>query len=152
MTCVHSTQQITPIKYSVTKKRKLDAVATDSEIAQMRSVVGSLGWIARQCRPDLSYSVSKGQGAVTRATIKDLKETNLAVEQAHEYSKAGLYFSADAISWLTAMVVTASDASFAQETIITPDGKELPHRTQKAFMVLLVDPDILSNDTAGCHI
>ena len=67
-------------------KRKLLDLATDSEIAQMRSVVGSLGWIARQCRPDLSYAVSKGQGAVTKATIKDLKEINLAVQQAHEYS------------------------------------------------------------------
>eukprot|EP00973_Karenia_brevis_P012588 1707640-Karenia_brevis.AAC.1 len=30
-------------------------LATEAEIGQMRSLVGSLGWIARQCRPDLSY-------------------------------------------------------------------------------------------------
>ena len=55
-------------------------LASDNEIAQMRSVVGSLGWIARQCRPDQSYDVSKGQSVVTKAILKDLKECNLAVE------------------------------------------------------------------------
>ena len=60
-------------------------LATDSEIAQMRSVVGSLGWIARQCRPDLSYDVSRGQGVVTKATLKDAKEANQAADKAHDY-------------------------------------------------------------------
>ena len=31
-------------------------------------------------------------------------------------------------------------------------GHEKPRRTQKAFMVLLVDPSILTHDAAGCHI
>jgi len=50
------------------------------------------------------------------------------------------------------VVVTISDASFAQETVVEADGNEKPHRTQKAFMIMLVDPDILSKDTAGCHV
>ena len=40
----------------------------------MRSVIGSLGWIARQCRPDLSYHVSRLQGVVSKATLQDLKD------------------------------------------------------------------------------
>ena len=118
----------------------------------MRSVVGSLGWIARQCRPDMSYYVSKGQSAVSKAKVKDLKEINVALEQAKEYSDAGMYYDSEAISWDTAIVVTVTDASFAQETVIEPDGTEKPHRTQKAFMNLLVDPEILSKDSGGCHI
>jgi hypothetical protein len=118
----------------------------------MRSVIGSLGWIARQCRPDLSYEVSKGQSVVSKATIKDLKEANQAVEKAHEYSEKGIIWSSDAVSWDTAFVLTISDASFAQETVIEGDGKEKPHRTQKAYMIMLVDPDILSKETAGCHV
>ena len=43
------------------------------------------------------------------------------------------------------------DASFAQETVVEPNGAEKPHRTQKAFMDLLVNPDTLKDDTAGCH-
>ena len=32
------------------------------------------------------------------------------------------------------------------------DGIEKPHRTQKAFMILLVNPDILIKEEAGAHI
>ena len=61
-------------------------------------------------------------------------------------------FEAGAISWEDAIVVTVSDASFAQETVFEPDGKEKPHRTQKAFINLLVNPNILTKDEASCHI
>ena len=84
--------------------------------------------------------------------MKDLKETNQSLGQARDYSNEGILFRSNAISWDTAMVVTVTDASFAQETVIEPDGKEKPHRTQKAFMNLLVDPEIITNEEAGCHI
>ena len=38
--------------------RKQTDLARDHEIAQLRSVVGSLAWVARQCRPQLSYGVN----------------------------------------------------------------------------------------------
>jgi hypothetical protein len=151
ITCTDAIEQIGPIKYSV-GSRKMHDLATDSEIGQMRSVIGSLGWIARQCRPDVSYGVSKGQSAVSKATLKDLKETNQTLVQVKEFADRGLYYDSSAIAWDSAVVVTVSDASFAQETNIEPDGKEKPHRTQKAFMILLVDPKITSQEEAGCHI
>ena len=151
VSCKHATEAIGPIKFTM-NGRTNSSKATESEIGQMRSVVGSLGWIARQSRPDLSYSVSAGQGAVTRATAKDLKDVNDALEQAKEYSESGILFSSKAISWTDAIVVTVTDASFAQETIIEADGNVKPHRTQKPFMNLLVNPEILENEEAGCHI
>ena len=84
--------------------------------------------------------------------MKDLKDVNFALAQALEYSDCGILFRSDAISWDTAIVVTVTDASFAQETVIEADGNVKPHRTQKAFMNLLVDPEIMDNDEAGCHI
>jgi len=151
ITCEDATEQIGTVKYSI-GNRKLNDPATEAEIGQMRSVIGSLGWVARQCRPDISYGVSRGQSMVSKATIKDLKETNQTLVQAMDYSKAGLFYDSKAISWEHALVVTVTDASFAQETIIEPDGREKPHRTQKAFMILLVDPSITERDEAGCHI
>ena len=74
------------------------------------------------------------QGAVSKATVQDLKDTNLALEQALEHSGLGLVFKPDAISWETAIVVSVTDASFANETVIEPDVIEKPHRAQKAFM------------------
>ena len=48
--------------------------------------------------------------------------------------------------------MSVTDASFAQETVIEFDGKIKPHRTQKAFMNLLVDPSITQNPEAVCHV
>lgn len=33
--------------------------ATSAKISQSCSVVGSVGWVAHQCRPDLSYHVCR---------------------------------------------------------------------------------------------
>ena len=58
VSCKHATETIGPVRYHSTD-RKITDEASPAEIAQMRNVIGSLGWIARQCRPDLSYLVSK---------------------------------------------------------------------------------------------
>ena len=80
VTCKDATECIGPVKYSA-NGRRTDTAANETEVAQMRSVVGSLGWIARQCRPDISYAVSNGQRAVNKATLKDLKEiANLVMQ------------------------------------------------------------------------
>ena len=137
------------MRYEANGRKQTDLV-TEAEQGQMRSVTGSLGWIARQCRPGLSYMVSKLQGAVSKAQVKDLKETNQALDMAKEHSGMGLTFRSDAINWSDCVLVTVTDASFAQETIIEPSGREKPQRSQKAYMILLVHPDILKQNTAGC--
>ena len=53
ITCKDATEQIGSIKYSI-RNRKMDDPATKADIGQIRSVIGSLGWVARQCRPDVS--------------------------------------------------------------------------------------------------
>ena len=45
VTCKDSAEQIEPIKFDKGKRRMTER-ATESEIGQMRSVVGSLGWVA----------------------------------------------------------------------------------------------------------
>ena len=96
--------------------------------------------------------VSKLQGAVSKAQVKDLKEANQALDMAKEHSGMGLTIKSDAISWTDCVLVTVTDASFAQETIIEPSGREKPQRSQKEYMILFVHPDILKQNTAGCHI
>ena len=46
----------------------------------MKSVAGSLAWVCRQCRPDLSYRVSRIQSASNNGTVADIKEANKTVE------------------------------------------------------------------------
>ena len=56
-----------------------------------------------------------------------------------------------AVPWDTAVVFTVSDVIFEQETLIETDGKKKLRRTQNAFVMLLVDTDIIDRDAAGCH-
>ena len=76
--------------------------------------------------------------------LKNRKLVNKAPAQAKEFKDEGLY-------WYTAIAVTLVNASFAQETVFEPDGMEKPHRTQKAFINLMVSPEVLTNGDAGCH-
>ena len=55
--CKDTTEKIEPVRYDP-KGRKQTDLARDHEITQLRSVVGSLAWVARQCRPQLSYGVN----------------------------------------------------------------------------------------------
>ena len=50
VTCTATAEKIEPVKYSTGMKRT--DLANDAENAQLRSVVGSLSWVARQARPD----------------------------------------------------------------------------------------------------
>ena len=58
--CKDTTEKIEPVRYDP-KGRKQTDLARDHEISQLRSEVGSQAWVARQCRPQLSYGVNKLQ-------------------------------------------------------------------------------------------
>ena len=68
------------------KGRKQTGLARDHKIAQLRSVVGSVAWLARQCRPQLSYGVNKLQSVCGTATLDDLKFANKLLQKAKESS------------------------------------------------------------------
>lgn len=51
-------------------------------MSQLRSAVGSLSWLARQCWPDLAYAVSKLQVVVGRAPVADLVKANKTIRLA----------------------------------------------------------------------
>ena len=69
-------------KINIAAGRKTTDRATEAETTSLRSVVGSLAWVARFARPDLCYRVNCLQRACSSATIADLKEANRLVELA----------------------------------------------------------------------
>ena len=88
-TCKDSTEHIGHTRYQ-SEGRKLTREARLVDIGQMRSgVVGLLGWLVRQCRPDVSYGVSRHQGVVSSANIKDFNDINGSLRQAQQHSDAG---------------------------------------------------------------
>ena len=75
VTCIHNTEKVLPIKFEKSGRSPEDK-ASPSEIAQARSVIGSLAWIARQARPDLCYQCSRLQPTVSVAKVKHLAQCN----------------------------------------------------------------------------
>ena len=91
VTCKNNTEKILPITY-IKGVRGPDDKATAAEIGQARSVIGSLAWIARQTRPDLSYQTSRLQSVVTIAQVKHLQQCNKVLAEAQATSNVGIYF------------------------------------------------------------
>ena len=54
MTCPNTAAKVRPIFLYRARKKQQDARATDPETSQLRSVLGSLDWVGRLCRHDIS--------------------------------------------------------------------------------------------------
>ena len=90
-------EKIQPITYD--HKRKLVSRCTDEENTQLRSVTAAIAWVARQCRPGLSYKVSKLQTKGGNGTVFDMRECNKLLDLAKRTADQGIYFSSNGPSW-----------------------------------------------------
>ena len=99
-------------KISLPAGRKISDKATEAEITSLRSVVGSLAWVARFARPDLCYRVNCLQRSCSTATVADLKEASRVVDLAQADLERSLYYPTGAVDWSDVCVVSFSDASF----------------------------------------
>ena len=99
----------------IAKHRNPADLVTKGEEKQLRSVVGSLSWIARQARPDILYRVSKLQSSIKGATASTLKEANKVLELAINGMDLKLRYKNGPFNFQELGVLTASDASFAGE-------------------------------------
>ena len=88
VTCKDTTMKTEPVR--IQPGRKSTDSLNEGEKTQLLSVVGSLNWIARQCRPDISYRVSRLRSRVTIGTIADLKEANKVLAYAVSTADQGL--------------------------------------------------------------
>ena len=140
--CKDTSEKIEPVRYDPNGRKQLD-LARDHEIAQLRSVVGSLAWVARQCRPQLSYGVNKLQSVCGTATLDDLRFANKLLQKAKESSDDGLFFKSGLFTWNQMEMPTITDASF---------GNESHFRTQKGRMTSLTGPDAFDKKRYGVHL
>lgn len=109
-----NTRRIRPI--NIPNGRRNDDVLTRNEETQLRSVVGSLSWVARQGRPQLLFLVPRLQSEVKGATVQVLRDANKAVQIAHAgLDDIYLNFPCRLMKWSQVGVLSVSDASFANE-------------------------------------
>ena len=92
MQCPESLAKVKPILIEGGRERSLTSEATEAERSQMRAVLGSLGWVARLCRPELCYMCSSLQGKQSKPTVEDLKNTNKLLSSAQKTKDNGIKF------------------------------------------------------------
>ena len=149
VTCKNNTEKILPINFEV-KNRGADEPATPGEIAQARSVVGSLSWIARQPRPEICYQCSRLQSVVPSASVKHLTQANKVLADVKATSNLGIYFKSGVFSFEESLLVSMHDASWANEEKII-DGHIFPRRSQYGRIQFLASPELWDGEDAHVH-
>ena len=105
------TQKLQQIQLEPGRKRQKYAFCNESEISQLRGVLGGLSWLAKETRPDLSGRVAILQQSMPRPYIQDIIEANSLVREAIKYAEVGLTIHPIPLEYLR--VGTVTDASWA---------------------------------------
>ncbi len=91
VTCKGTLEKVEPLAYYTKGRRKTD-LATPGETSKRKSVVGSMSWVPRQCRPDMSYGVSKLQPVALKRRVEDLASANKFLRESLAHAVKGLTF------------------------------------------------------------
>ena len=67
-----------------------DSKATSEQVADNRSLIGALSWLASQTRPDLACGVSMAQQLQANPTVEDVKFTNLLARRALQHGQEAI--------------------------------------------------------------
>ena len=123
-TYIDSIQEI-----SISKERKgeKDSPLTEHELNDLRSVIGQLGWVAGQTRPDLAFDLCDLSSRIKNATVQDLLRANKVVIKAKSEHVVLRYQSFDDLRNLK--LLTYNDSSF---------GNLKDEGSQGAFVIFIV--------------
>jgi hypothetical protein len=141
ISCPSLMDRVRPIFLTPDEKKDGNKNVDEKLRRQLRSVIGSLAWYARVCRPNLSYAVCKLQSSVHAATINDVKYANKVVELAKRDKNKGISYPSGSLRFEDAMVVALQDASHAADFDVSSSGQKLGHRSQSGRLLCLAAPD-----------
>ena len=145
-------QKVKSIHVGEERKREPSAEATAEEQSQMRAVLGSLGWVARLCRPELSYKCSALQGKQSKPCVRDLIDTNKFLAAAQRTSQNGVNFWKGTCDFHQACLLSVTDASHAAEVHMSEIGKPMGHRSQAGRFLLIGNHMVSDVEECNFHI
>lgn len=137
ITCSSLIDRVKPVSLTTEQRKDKQGGVTEAVRGQLRSIIGSLAWLARVCRPDLAYAVSKMQSSVHQATYEDVMFANGIVKIARNTKEVGLHYPLKSFKFEEAMVVGIQDASFSNDHAVQESGKKLGHRSQSGRLLCL---------------
>ena len=74
-------ERLSPIVIPRGRRSDKKSETTEGEKRQLRAVWGSVNWVQRETRPDVSALASLGMGSLNHSTVQDLCDANMAVER-----------------------------------------------------------------------
>ena len=128
------------------------AEATQAEIAQLRSVVGSLAWLGRVCRPDLSFSINQLQSVQGKARVQDLIQANKVLNHALKTRDKGIFYPAKPFLFEEAILISVTDASHAASFEQVHVGQVAGHRSQSGRLLLLAPANFETKGEGYVHL
>ena len=159
--CKATAEKLGMIRISQERAKQIESPLTTVEHEAFQSVVGSLMWICRSCRPSIAYRVSELQTATRKPIVEDLQKANKVIKHCKDYPDECLTFRSGVIEWPTdeddgevnVCTLSVSDASHGQEDEYLPeeDVRE-PFRSQGAKLNFLGSKEVLTEEECGVHI
>ena len=134
------------------RKRSPSSPASSEEQSQMRAVLGSIGYVARLCRPELAYKCSALQGRQSKPRQQDLIQTNKFLGAAQRTSGNGIRFHRGTLVFDEAVLLSITDASHAAEIHVTEKGQETGHRSQAGRILVLANHMADLDNPSNVHI
>ena len=141
ITCPSLMDRVRMIHLTPEGRKKPDMPVSEKLRGQLRGVIGSLAWLARVCRPDLSYAVCKLHSSVHTANINDVKYANKIVELAERDPNKGITYPSNVLKFEDAMIIAMQDASHAADFDMSGSGVKLGHRSQSGRLLCMASRD-----------
>lgn len=135
ITSPETLKKVKPIFIKDSRQRKPTDAATAEEQSQMRGVLGSLGWICRLCRPELSCRTLALQQRQSSPTVGDLVDTNKLLSSAQKTSDNGIRFHKRTFDFNDSVILSIIDASHAAEIHTGINGREKGYRSQGGRLI-----------------
>lgn len=152
VTCPNVLDRTKAIFIEPSRRLQRGAEATQAEIAQLRSVVGSLAWLGRVCRPDLSFSINQLQSVQGKARVQDLIQANKVLNHALKTRDKGIFYPAKPFLFEEAILISVTDASHAASLEQVHIGQIAGHRSQSGRLLLLAPASFETKGEGYVHL
>ena len=142
---LHGLEKTRPVMMSAGRKRDRAAPATPEEQAQLRSVLGSLNWIVRVCRPDLAYDTNRLQTCVQKPVVQDLIDANSLLRRAQMTKDQKLVYGWNQFDFDKLEILSITDASHAADFALSASGEKMGYRSQSGRVLAVGGPEVMTS-------